>query len=110
MLHSLKKDHKLVTSGPYSIVRHPGYTAASVHFAAALYTQIGPGSWFYEGGYSASISAKIFLFFWVFYMLGTTIVFVMRTADEDKLLRKQFPEEWERWARRTPYRLIPYIY
>ena len=35
---------------------------------------------------------------------------VVRCRTEDEELRKKFGAEWEAYARKTPYRLIPYIY
>lgn len=33
-----------------------------------------------------------------------------RIPMEDAMLRKQFGQEWEEWARRVPYALIPGVY
>lgn len=30
--------------------------------------------------------------------------------QEDEYLRKVFKEEWEQWARKVPYRLLPGVY
>ncbi|KAF9238462.1 hypothetical protein BU15DRAFT_62440 [Melanogaster broomeanus] len=48
---SIRKDHKLVTSGPYSVVRHPVTRASFAwcledYFAVSLITR---GSWFVRG-------------------------------------------------------------
>lgn len=107
---ALKKDHNLVTGGPYSIVRHPGYAACSIHFVAAFLAQLGPGSWFYEGGYWNHTGATIFVLLWKLSDAGAVVAFVIRTKDEDEMLRRAFPAEWEVWAQRTPHKLIPYVY
>jgi protein-S-isoprenylcysteine O-methyltransferase Ste14 len=33
-----------------------------------------------------------------------------RARREDTMLRREFGQEWEKWAQKTPYRLIPGIY
>ena len=33
-----------------------------------------------------------------------------RARVEDDLLKDQFKQEWEYWARRVPYVLIPWVY
>lgn len=45
----------------------------------------------------------------VFVMGGITVALV-RPHVEDALLRERFGAEWDEWAKRVPYRLIPYIY
>ncbi|KAH8809481.1 hypothetical protein DL96DRAFT_1536181 [Flagelloscypha sp. PMI_526] len=75
---SLIRDHQLITTGPYRIVRHPssyGYLAVYIILSAFV-----------------------------------GISFIMRTAEEDLILRREFGEQWERWAKLVPYRLIPFIY
>lgn len=45
---ALHKEHKLVTTGPYAIVRHPAYTAFFVTELGCLMTLMLPGSYVYE--------------------------------------------------------------
>ena len=45
---SIQKDHRLVTDGPYAIVRHPGYTALVTQAAGLVLCIAGPGSWWRE--------------------------------------------------------------
>lgn len=33
-----------------------------------------------------------------------------RVESEDAMLKKQFGEEWEEWAEKTRYKLIPFVY
>jgi protein-S-isoprenylcysteine O-methyltransferase Ste14 len=33
-----------------------------------------------------------------------------RVPEEDAMMRKQFGQEWERWAARVPYKSIPGVY
>lgn len=48
----------------------------------------------------------------VYVLLVTTIYsgLISRMAMEDAALRMTFGREWEDWASRVPYKLIPLIY
>jgi len=43
-------------------------------------------------------------------MLGHIGVTLGRMSVEDDILRKQFGAEWDNWAKRVPYRVIPGVY
>lgn len=107
---SLRKGHKLVTGGPYSIVRHPSYTGATVYLVGTAMSLLGPGSVYAELGLwrnaltcvlGACLAAML-----SYLMLGMCI----RMPNEDLALKKEFQGEWEEYAKRTPYRLIPGVY
>lgn len=34
---------------------------------------------------------------------------LLRGAKEDMYLRREFGEEWERWAKDVPYQYIPFV-
>lgn len=108
------KDHKLVTTGLYSIVRHPGYTGIMMNFAGLFMYYFSEGSWLRERflqfaedttGASSTFAVVTFFFsgFW-----ATTIL--RRVPAEDQILQEHFGREWEQWASRVPYRLIPGVY
>ena len=84
-----ERGHHVVSSGPYSFVRHPGYAGtviATPASAAAL------GSWW------ALVPA-----------LAASLLFVRRTADEDRFLREHL-EGYARYAEQVPYRLLPGVW
>jgi len=80
------RGHQVVDSGPYRIVRHPGYVGVILGFL--LSPPLLLGSW------------------WAFVpaLLAVAWLFV-RTALEDSLLRKELPG-YAGYARRVRYRLI----
>lgn len=83
------RDHRVCTSGPYKIVRHPGYAAWIL--GATSYTLI-LGSWW------ALISVA-----------APAILFVIRTALEDRTLRGELAG-YEEYTEITRYRLIPFVW
>ncbi|KAH9858320.1 hypothetical protein C2E23DRAFT_770003 [Lenzites betulinus] len=108
---SLVAGHRLVTAGPYAWVRHPSYTAATLCSWGNLLLLSGPGSYFAESGLgrtlwgrAAGAGVAAYLLF-----LHSNLMFT-RVDKEDAVLRESFGEEWEEWAKRTPYKLIPYVY
>ncbi|KAI0077528.1 hypothetical protein K474DRAFT_1661618 [Panus rudis PR-1116 ss-1] len=107
---TIRDGHELKTDGPYSIVRHPSYTGGLIFMTGLLVSQMGEGSWWKESGIAATLSGKVFGIAW----LGTVGVvmsfLVYRTGIEDEALKRRFGKQWEEWATRTRYRLIPYIY
>ncbi len=107
---SVKKGHHLVTTGPYSVVRHPGYTAIGLASLGTVFAVLGPGSLLREGGYLDSTVGKVLAGLWVSHHLLTSFRLWARCPVEDRVLREQFPEEWEAWAKKTPYKLIPFVY
>jgi protein-S-isoprenylcysteine O-methyltransferase Ste14 len=81
--------HQVVTSGPYRIVRHPGYAGAIV---GVLSVPLILGSW------------------WTFAPAGAVaLVFVIRTALEDRTLRRELGG-YQAYMRQTRYRLVPGIW
>ncbi len=107
---SIKPDQKLITTGPYSIVRHPAYLGNSLIALGMVLSQVGEGSWFTECGWWAAPATKAFAVVWLAWHSSKPYLLGKRVTVEDEVLRKEFGEEWERYAQRTPYRLFPFIY
>lgn len=81
--------HRLVTQGPYSVVRNPIYTGM---LGMLLATGLAVSHW---------IGLLVAL---VVFSIGTAI----RVQAEAALLRETFGEEFENYARRVPA-VIPYL-
>jgi len=107
---SIRDDHKLVTSGPYSVVRHPSYTCVFISIVGLSVCYWSPGSWLRECGWVGRPLGKAIAGAWVSVMVFCTTFAATRTYKEDALLRQHFGKEWDEWAKRVPYRLIPGIF
>jgi protein-S-isoprenylcysteine O-methyltransferase Ste14 len=82
--------HRLITQGPYNIVRNPIYTGM---FGMLLATGLAVSHW---------IGLLIAI---VVFAVGTTV----RVSSEEKLLRETFGEEFEAYARRVPA-VVPFLF
>jgi protein-S-isoprenylcysteine O-methyltransferase Ste14 len=80
------KDQKVISTGPYALVRHPMYTGALL---LALASPLALGSW------------------WGFLPILLVIpALVWRIFDEEKLLKAELPGYAE-YANKVRYRLVP---
>ena len=86
----LVEGHKLITEGPYGVVRNPIYMGM---FGMLLATGLAISNW---------IGLLIAT---VVYAIGTAI----RVRSEEKLLREAFGAEFEAYARRVPA-LVPFLF
>jgi len=102
---SILPDHKLVTDGLYSYVRHPSYTAVPFVYAGVLLTITAPGSVLYD--YLGADSTRKLMIVLALGIARGTYVFMCRAETEDKVLQKEFGKEWEEWARAVRYKFIP---
>ncbi|KAL9710532.1 hypothetical protein Ac2012v2_006066 [Leucoagaricus gongylophorus] len=106
---SIRRDHKLVTSGPYGVVRHPGYTGILLVVSGMLLLHASEGSWLRESGVLKITVMKMFS--GLVCGLVTAVIYglLRRMSKEDKALYQLAGKEWEDWAKRVPYRLFPLI-
>ena len=100
----------LVETGPYSIVRHPGYTSVWMISVGVLFCQLGHGSWYAECIGWGTVTSQIFLALWAFWNILIPATLMTRIPTEDTILRKEFGWKWDAYAKRTPWRLVPYVY
>lgn len=82
--------HKVIDTGPYAIVRHPGYTGAIASYAVA--TPFVLGSWW------ALVPATV---------VGLSLL--VRTILEDRMLRAEL-EGYEAYCARVPNKLLPFMW
>jgi len=82
-------DHKVISTGPYAIIRHPMYSGAIVML---LGTPLALGSW------------RGLLIF-----IPITFLIACRLLDEEKLL-SQGLSGYKEYCQKVPYRLIPFIW
>lgn len=84
----LYADHRLVTSGPYSLMRHPMYV----------------------GGQLAELGALLIYRTWATLLVAAINIPVLwlRARREEQALASEFGEEWEEYSRRVPA-WIPHI-
>jgi protein-S-isoprenylcysteine O-methyltransferase Ste14 len=84
-----EKQQYVCTSGPYRLMRHPGYAGAIV---SILTYPLILGSW------------------WGFVLSGMlTIIIVIRTALEDRMLQNEL-QGYREYANKVKYRLIPLVW
>ncbi|MGD8456557.1 MAG: isoprenylcysteine carboxylmethyltransferase family protein [Anaerolineales bacterium] len=86
---TLQKNHQLVTSGPYTHIRHPRYSGGILYvlgFSLLFHSWIG-----------------------VIGVVLSIAVFLWRIRDEEALMHAEFGREWEKYCQHT-WRLIPFIF
>ncbi len=79
----------VISSGPYSLVRHPMYAGA---FLLLLFTPIALGSWV-----------------GILFALPVMLVIVVRLLDEEKYLAANL-KGYEEYRQKVRYRLIPFVW
>ncbi|KAM5543050.1 hypothetical protein V8D89_003434 [Ganoderma adspersum] len=107
---SIRDNHKLVTTGPYPIVRHPAYLGAFLFLTGNVALLASKGSWFMESGLWDTVWGRGVGYSALGSMLLIALRLFLRVDEEDRMMKKEFGEEWEKWAKKTPYRLIPFVY
>lgn len=83
-----KEKPELITSGPYSYVRHPIYTGVLIAILGSVF--VSGTEWFV-----------------VFILAG--IYFIYSAKTEEKNLQKEFPETYPTYIKRTKL-IIPFIF
>ncbi|KAF8891388.1 hypothetical protein BD779DRAFT_1670996 [Infundibulicybe gibba] len=107
---AIRQDHRLVTSGPYGVVRHPSYSGLGLVYLGIAMWHADRNSWLRQSSVlDTSVGRALVGSLAILLALGS-IPMLGRIPKEDATLRKEFGEDWERWARRVPYSLIPGIY
>src|SRR6516164_6325643 len=86
---TIKQGHELITSGPYTVVRHPIYTGM---LAGLLGTAI------------ALSQVRGFMAFVIFF-----VMFWLKLRKEEQWMRSQFGETYATYAHQTAA-LVPYVF
>ena len=107
---TLRSDHRLVTGGPYAFVRHPSYSGVVLGVLGTLLVHFGPGSWWAEAGWLGTPAGQVYAICWCAMEAYVLSSIMARAPTEDALLKKQFGAEWDEWAARVPYRVIPGVF
>ncbi|KAF8893032.1 hypothetical protein BD779DRAFT_1138529 [Infundibulicybe gibba] len=106
----IKDDHKLITSGPYRVVRHPAYGAFVFEIPGMILFYMSRGSLLRESGLLDTWTGTTMTVAWLMLRLATALL-LMRTAPlEDAAMKGKFGKEWDEWAQRVPYRFIPGVF
>ena len=83
------RGHVVVSTGPYRLIRHPGYTGA------VLFNLLAPLA---LGAWAAWVPG-----------IGTALLLIFRTAREDRFLMAELPG-YSAYAAKVPHRLAPGIW
>lgn len=132
---SIQPRHKLVTSGPYSFVRHPSYLACYGYDIGSVALITSKGAYFREcvlspflqamicamlpdlegceeavsgiGKYHVAVMMTFVVWLGAVLLIGCKLA--GRLSWEDDVVHKEFGKEWELYAERVRWRIFPGI-
>lgn len=87
---AVHKNHKVVNTGPYMLLRHPSYTGLLLQILAVAIA------------YQNLISLMVI-------MLTTTYMLMRRIRHEERVLKRALGMEYRLYSRKT-YSLLPFVY
>eukprot|EP00931_Biecheleriopsis_adriatica_P004715 TRINITY_DN106345_c0_g1_i1.p1 TRINITY_DN106345_c0_g1~~TRINITY_DN106345_c0_g1_i1.p1 ORF type:complete len:265 (-),score=55.41 TRINITY_DN106345_c0_g1_i1:80-844(-) len=85
-----EKDARLVTTGPFALVRHPTYTGFLVLCTGPAVMILSPVR--------------------VLFVIALGVVLSYKLAEEEEALQKARPEEWERYSKKVSSKIVPLLY
>ena len=103
---SIKKQHRLVTNGPYAVVRHPSYTALLMLTIGLTLCEFSDGMWWSCAGIHQTVLGKILCLAWVWTVIHICMI-ATRGWKEDAFLRREFGSQWESYARNVRFLFFP---
>jgi protein-S-isoprenylcysteine O-methyltransferase Ste14 len=87
--HQSERGHRVIDTGLYHVVRHPMY-------AGLIPLIVGTALWL--GSYAAAIASVV-----------PIVLLAIRSIFEERFLRRELPG-YEDYARRTRYRMVPFLW
>lgn len=78
--------------------------------AGSLIMFFAPGSWWMESGIMESTVGKVFGAGFASIWVIIPFILCARMEQEDAIMRSEFGDSWQAWARKTPCKFIPFIY
>ncbi|OCB88691.1 hypothetical protein A7U60_g4165 [Sanghuangporus baumii] len=129
LTHKMYQKHSLVTTGPYSFVRHPGYIGILFVRIGGLCVLLSHGSWarsvgavpwpfrrILEHSFPGSADSLVVQvgraaigLYAVHAALELIGLFCVRAPHEDAMLRERFGSEWETYKGKVPWMFVPYV-
>ncbi|CAK9019147.1 unnamed protein product [Durusdinium trenchii] len=85
------EEGRLATTGPFGVVRSPTYTGFLIMCAGACVMA------------GLSIPRAVFT-------LALGGVLAMKLAEEEEALKQARPEAWEKYSKKVPYKLLPFLW
>jgi protein-S-isoprenylcysteine O-methyltransferase Ste14 len=86
----IREQHKLVSTGPYALIRHPMYTS---------FLLIAVGQALLLSNWVVGLAG----------LLGFAVLFCLRVNKEERMMLENFGQEYRAYMERTK-RIIPYLY
>lgn len=86
----IREQHKLISTGPYALVRHPMYTS---------FLLMGLGQAFLLSNWVAGLAG----------LIGFAVLFFLRVDKEERMMIENFGPPYRAYMERTK-RLVPYLY
>jgi len=105
----IKPEHRLVTEGPYGLVRHPAYLGLFCLAAGLPFVTLTRGSWVTECGVGPDQPGAMFAVhcLWISWWVWVAGFGYVRAIAEDEKMRKEFGKEWEQYAVKVRYWFVP---
>ncbi|MDW6025528.1 protein-S-isoprenylcysteine O-methyltransferase [Mesorhizobium sp. BAC0120] len=86
----IRREHRLVSTGPYALIRHPMYTS---------FLLMALGQAFLLSNWVVGLAG----------LLGFAVLFLLRVDKEEHMMLENFGPEYRPYMKRTK-RIIPYLY
>ncbi|KAF8210118.1 hypothetical protein K438DRAFT_1710692 [Mycena galopus ATCC 62051] len=107
---SIRDDHKLIQTGPYTAVRHPGYLGVLLTVVGVFCWTVCPGSWLRECGALETGFGLSIVIICSLLVLFITVGLLLRISIEDEALEQRFGQDWVEWSIEVPYKLVPGVF